>query len=484
MSFALRREQVLAASSLAFLTLPLYLFFFGWLKPMLAMAGALVLVVSTVSIFFTTPWQAMIRAPADRRSVLLTWGLLAAAVTWVGLSGIGGFGYQNVDFLKHNVVLKSLIHSSWPATVVWQDSTMATASTAPLVYYFAYYLPAAAIGKLLGWQVANWALFVWSVGGVFLAFCWFAKMCGERSWWIVPLFIFFSGLDAVGDVLLHDEPLHLASHLEWWAEFFQMSSHTSQLFWVPQHCLAAWILTAMMLWRVDWDKANADHGFFVAIGVLWSPFVALGLTPIALALMLAKRGRGSLSFQNAIGAPAIAAVSILFLISRSDHPLPSHWVWQLPGLALTYRHFVVFCVLEFGVLLFLSSLILKHDSFFKTMWLPILASLIGFQLYRFGKYHDLGMRATIPATYLLCVLVGRAIARPVASPWIKDALLSLLLLSAITGAQEIIRSGVAYQLGSKLPEAAYDLRMLGEEQWQYIGDQSKLFFRALAKVGS
>ncbi len=114
----------------------------------------------------------------------------------------------------------------------------------------AYYLPAALVGKVAGVGVADTALLIWTAIGVAL----FLALAVERATTfraaliIVAVLVLFSGMDLLGTVLRGGFGLaaHLrpVDHLEWWATRFQYSSHTTQLFWVPNHALPGWIATS------------------------------------------------------------------------------------------------------------------------------------------------------------------------------------------------------------------------------------------------
>ncbi len=60
------------------------------------------------------------------------------------LSGIGGIGFQHYDWNKHNAILSDLVRESWPVGYTYYGRPVA------LVYYIAYYLPAALDREDLG----------------------------------------------------------------------------------------------------------------------------------------------------------------------------------------------------------------------------------------------------------------------------------------------------------------------------------------------
>jgi hypothetical protein len=145
--------------------------------------------------------------------------LLLTALLLLGMSGVGGYGYQDTDWLKHNAVLKDLIERPWP--VVYRLG----GQDVPLVYYVAFYLPAAFLGKLGGWFLANQVLFGWSLIGLILVMLWFLILNQRAAFTVVLLFVMFSGLDIIGELVATSavaairpeaRPLLRWDHIEQW----------------------------------------------------------------------------------------------------------------------------------------------------------------------------------------------------------------------------------------------------------------------------
>ena len=198
--------------------------------------------------------------------------------TWVFFSGIGGFGFQNLDFLARNAVFHDLINYPWPVIYDFSaDSTLKEmfGNTGALVYYFAYWLPSALVGKLLGWKIANFVLFIWTLVGVSLCILLITRYIGKASILIVLAFVFFSGLDIVGEIMVYMREfiphaytgIYFPSanywgfylrytlnnyHLEMWNSgdgfsFLNYNSHTVQFFWVFNQSIPAWLVTLLLL---------------------------------------------------------------------------------------------------------------------------------------------------------------------------------------------------------------------------------------------
>ena len=108
-----------------------------------------------------------------------------------------------------------------------------------------------------------------------------------------------------------------AEHIEWWSNAFQYSSMTTQLFWVPNHCLPAWIATAL-LYR-HWQREEFFPAAFLSAALLpaWTPFAALGFAPFLALLMVDRLRRGQSLLP---GAAVLAACAVLVYDRRSRSP--------------------------------------------------------------------------------------------------------------------------------------------------------------------
>lgn len=90
------------------------------------------------------------------------------------LSGAGGIFFQNWDYRGRNAILHDLIDYDWPVKYDYAEQEYEAnrigAEKGFLSYYFAYWLPAAAIGKIMGFKVANLFLLLWQMLSTILFF--------------------------------------------------------------------------------------------------------------------------------------------------------------------------------------------------------------------------------------------------------------------------------------------------------------------------
>ena len=287
--------KFLYLASYVFLGLPYLVFFSGWLRQPYSTVFVLVLVAGIVA-GIKTSFHRIQEAPEMKsRLSIQTMALILLTVLPVALiAGAGGWGFQDTDWLKHNAILRDLITESWP--VIYEID----GNRVMLTYYTAYQLPAAAAGKVLGWQTANHLLFAYTAIGFFLSALWVWILTGAGRWWVIVIFLAFSGLDVVGQIIstvVREASLaaavsrlveHFGSlkHVEWWSGwgFAQFSSMASLMVWVPNQGISGWLLISMILFDGKLDCLRKNGLLYLGLSTLWAPFVSIGLLPFMIAI--------------------------------------------------------------------------------------------------------------------------------------------------------------------------------------------------------
>ena len=277
---------------------------------------------------------------------MLGWGAaFLLLLAWVSMSGVGGFGYQNLDWGVRNSLLFELITKPWPL------QTNIDGHSRPVIYFMGYFLPASLVGILLGWKAANITLWLWTLLGVVLSFQWLIRLSGWRSsrtlFLCALLLIFFSGMDIIGDYI-YKPGFGGAWHLETWVPFMQLSSMTTQLYWVPNHAIGGWLLASLLMYEGLTLKRSSNAGFLVAVAPVWSLFVGIGLLPFGLLVLGLTRLRQALSLQN-IMALAMGLLQLLFILASAPAPDSTGWLGASRDLYQEWPAIFLFFFLEFGV---------------------------------------------------------------------------------------------------------------------------------------
>jgi len=463
--------------SLIYLTLPFLIFCIGFLKIGISViiCGIFILIIVR-GISHATRSDRSFCIPLSQLTVLF---LIIAL--WVALSGIGGFSFQNYDFHIRNAIFRDLINYDWPVTYVSQSSPL---TTYRLVYYIGFWLPAALAGKIAGWQFANTALFIWSILGVTLTVMLVSSKIKLSPPKLVLSFVFFSGMDVLGKLLssyslngsfsLNWPPI---THLEWWSMYFQYSSMTTQLFFVFNQAIPAWICMALLF--ISRDRRN--------ILLIWSlcaflaPIPSLGMFPFVLAkipkslfdpdnLIWEKKSRdfqslkhlcwkdirAVLTFENILAGGIVLGISLAYFSSnvqfanRSTPTLNPAWVVLL----------IAFLLLEGGLIWWT----LRKNNQHILSWYVAGLLLFVIPIIKIGDGFDFCMRASIPTLFMLFVWSATAFTR--IDKKNNQALLLFLLIGAVTPIFEINRS-VYRTVQYYLNPPAEQLKVMGEKMRIY-----------------
>jgi hypothetical protein len=175
----------------------------------------------------------------------------------------------------------------------------------------------------------------------------------------------------------------------------------------------------------------------------------------------------------------------------------SGWVWDQPGFSGYIWLFALFLLLEIGIyLLLLVKEKQSLDRFFPGMFAVSGGTLFLIPWYHMGYFNDFAMRASIPALFVLAVLIGRTlVSRPLSFP--VKVLAALLIVGGVNPiAQAVSQLDVAskksgfFQLQSleKTPgftefitETIKGDPKFASVLFQYAGDPNSLFFRVLSR---
>lgn len=322
-----RVKGVILAGSYFYLALPVIIFCVGWCRWYIGFPAAAAVAVSVV--FCLKEYRYCQEDGADTILKRENWIRAAAAVLivllWVGLSGVGGYVWQNTDHAYRNEMFLLLTEQKWP--LVKEVMTESGPQGRGVVYYIGSWLPAAAAGKLFGTGV-GWAMqYLWTAAGVLLTY---AHICVYRkkiSVWPLVLMIFFSAPDAIGVRLGTADPLQIfgEAHLEWWPQYYQFSAVTTQMFWVYNQAVPAWLFSTL----VFLGEKPRNLVFLSSLMILTCTLPFLGVVPFLFYFMIRRSDwgagcgtvRGLLaegmrnwgSVQNIVGGGAAAALSAIYL---------------------------------------------------------------------------------------------------------------------------------------------------------------------------
>ncbi len=431
--------------SILYLTLPFILFLFDWVRLSIAIPAVAIILFALWQLLKNPPLSMPRPEPVEGFHFSLTIPTAAFCLlltgAWVLLSGVGGYAFQNWDHHWRNAVLHDLINFDWPVYYTQPES----GPVKMLVYYVGYWLPSALVGKLFGWQAANFFLFLWTWLGVFLVTLHLGTALKTSPIKTALLLIFFSGLDILGTLFFaKDYPTLLPpiTHLEIWSGSLQYSSFTTQLFWVFNQAVPAWLCAILIL---ESDSLLSENFQQQAVGpqskfiFIWSlcfffaPLASIGLLPYLL-IELFKQTDFKSPFKN-LRFDVLLAAGIIFLLSTFY--FSANTAAQSRGFQpLALKDFLNFFLLEGGILWLLLAPLKWRDL----RWIVTGLLLILIPFIQLGSGNDFVMRASIAPLFYLMLMAGETIFNKTTPRLLLITCYSLLVLGALTPLYEINRS--------------------------------------------
>lgn len=482
--------------------LPVLIFCITWTKLQYAVLLGAVLIVSFIFMFKNAP-----QLPSFSLNLDVLISILLFVGAWVYLSGIGGYVFQNSDHPCRNAIFVALVENDWP--VVKEVMTEQGLQTRGLTYYIGFWLPAALAGKAFGLDVGYFFQYIWAVAGVLLTYYLICCILKKMSVWPLIVFAFFGGLDILGTYATGGDIGLLTEwkHLEWWTNS-QFSSTCTQLFWVFNQAIPAWIITFLLVLH----KNNKNTLFLWSMGMLNCTIPFVGMIPFLIYFSV-RNGLGECSQkiknvsdiaagsekssirssaknfiksyiksfvtpQNMIGALSVALIMLAYLAGNTavvntaaEEDVPTKFTVMLWFSSFLYEVGFYFCVLK----KYQKRNPLYYISLF---WLVICPFI------NVGAGNDFCMRASIPALLMLYLLVVETLQSAFKK---KDKvhlylLTALLCISSVTGIFEINRT-ITNTLNGDFHRDTFSEEVILTGATFSSDAESNIFFKYIAKTG-
>lgn len=454
----------LELATAAYFLAPVALFLTGWLRPGLAWPLALslawLLLRGAITAARDAPRGTGTGAGGWRTGArLAAVALLCAAV--VACTGVGGLTFRFADYFIYDAVLRMLVESPWPPGCI----VPSTGDRLPAVYYFAYFLPPAAVGRLIGWDAAHAFHYLWNTLGVLLTVLWFLRLAGAFRLRHAILFLGFGGLDVIGYAATTAWPggdaaalWDYATGTYWWSTgpgwmahwsahhallseagsaesggvFFRFYGPLSFLFDGPIHVLPAWVALMPVLHDAMRRGTVARAGLYCGALPLCSVFVAAGTLPMLAVAAWQTRMRGWRTAGNLIVGPVIAGIAAAFFISV-DMEQPQGYLWEFQRLQQTWPMLALHYACAFGIYAAVAPLPRTGPGQPGRAWFwGAVAVFAAAPWYRMGVFNDFTTKVVIPAQLVFLVCLAGALRHP-AGRWSvqrRVVLAALLVLGA------------------------------------------------------
>ncbi len=454
-------ENVFVIFGIAYLLVPICIFFLGWLKLFLG------IVLTILFTFFGYKLYEFLKVDTNnlfnKKSILYWTIALIVMCVWAFFSGIGGFSYQNDDFWARNAILRDLINYDWPAIYDLSIepsyvTNLLGNSKVAFSYYYIFWLPVALISKVfnLNWSVTNYILYVYVVFGLILTLYFINRKFKKCSYITLILLVSFSGLDVIR-YLLRNGILPTSEHIEWYGDFYyQYSSNTTQLYWVFNQSIMVWLIMSMFI-NVENHKYTLG---LCALTFAYSPWAMIGLLPYMLVVFI-KNIKTSLNVVNVYTCLLMLIVfgSFYYCGNKGSNPFHLSFIY----FDSPYKAYLLFILLEF-----LIYIVLIGKNGFKYEYYVV--TLLSLLFIPFVQDESLNfcMRASIPALFMLMCYVERSMYE---NGMISKILLAIVLfMGAYTPFTEIYRS-----IANKMYWSEYMIRdeVYSFGNTQYNGDDKE-----------
>lgn len=272
------RIDRLTTLTLLYLLLPVWLFLLGWVQLPTALPLCLLTAVAGYRYVRKPNVATSPEVPLHRYEIAI---LLLASLFFTWVSGIGAFTVQLTDYGKHNQIFVDLITRNWP--IIYQNPRY---NDPFLCYYVAYYLPTAALTKLLHLPLrcADWLSAGWGWAGLWLSLRWAMRLSGPYRVWIGAGLLLLAGIEipyrlgpwlwvenggdwsAWWDALWHGPIFRYSRYVPpryffsggQWQHSLSAAPLFDQLQQAPQHAFPGWLGASLLLHRQRSGRAVAS----------------------------------------------------------------------------------------------------------------------------------------------------------------------------------------------------------------------------------
>ena len=415
----------LYASIVLFLTVPLFMFFMGYLKLIVGIPLTLIfggLLLYAVSDCANDPdghklslSETALEVPV---SYIIGFAVIALLISYV--SGVGEYIYSLQDHEYRRAILRDLIDYDWPVIYNYKTQTNpevieifknATGNRA-FSYYFIYWMPAALVGKMFGFNAGNFVLFLWNSVGIFLSFLGASAAIKKFTYWVPFIFVFFSGLDAIPNMVYE-----LTQYDGWrWFEGYVTSmsyvSNFREMASVFNQMIPCFLVVCLLMMSFNVRSLGLTSGILFC----YSPWAVFGILPMVIATLCSKKHRASKvsrTITNALSPSNIASAMFILLIFGSYYMTNSAAVsykgfaWQYFDsplkFVIAYIVFVLIEVIPFALILYKSE---KSNIVY---WAAF-ATLLILPFYRISEMNDFTMRGSMPALFFFSIALTGIVA--------------------------------------------------------------------------
>jgi hypothetical protein len=424
-------DRLLQRLCLAYLFLPYFIFCVAWLSwPFAILFGGLGLFVFLNSWSLNSGQKEIDALFKNSKKKFIYIGVVFGV--FIFFSGIGSYTFQNYDHLYRNAIFRDLVSHTWPVKyqVKGFPGHIFEGKETVMTYYMGFFLPAALLGKVLGFAFAKFFLLVWSFLGLCLCYLQVCRYWKSVGWKSLCLFLGWGTLFYIG--ALYKYPFReIVEEKSWlWAGMvLYADSNIGLVYYTFNQSLTAWLIIMIVVQ----GQFPRQMFFWYSICFFLSPFAFVGLAPFVLYYIFKDKGiyrvKDFISIENILGALSVLILTYVYLSNNKAGQF-----FQI--LEHRPKIFMVFMLLSWlGIAVWLGLSQFKN----KVFWLVCLV-LFPLPFFQQGYGIDFPGRISVPALFILMLIVGDAYKGSTKS-WYKMGLVAYVLASAIPhGLLEVARS--------------------------------------------
>ena len=406
--------------SVLYLTLPVVIFFIGYLKPLWAVLFTVIMSAGGVmAVRGVNKGTDGSLSAADEKKIELKPSHLITVVIMILLvlywGGVSEFGCCSADHRVRYAILNDLVHYKWP--VVYDFSTQQNPAVAErlgdgqaaFAYYFVFWTVPAVIGKLFGLMAARVALFIWSGIGLFLVWVGASLLYRRASRALFVFLIFFAGIDVIPYYI--NRITDTTTTWEGWNLHLYVHGNFFQIMNVFNQSIPGLVITILLLLCIN----GRSVGFLGGLMFCYSPWATIGILPMCVCkLIMTSRSAASSSdsmprkavLRNIITLPNIAPPMIclvcfgLLYTSNPSATGADGFIWTFYSSPLTLiKEYIWYVIFEFGIWFLLIYRRHKSDPMFRTA----LATLMILPIYKISIANDFLMRGSLAPLFLIAL---------------------------------------------------------------------------------
>ena len=407
-----------------YLALPVVIFFLGYLKLVFGLIfTAIVAAAAILAIRDCTkdPDGNKLELKSDI-SFPLTFIIAAVIFAFIVTitNGVGEYVWAPFDHAYRRAILNDLINYKWP--IIYDPATQTNPEVIEIlnlqnnqgfVYYFTYWLPAAVVGKLLGFNAGNITLVIWNALGIFLTLIGMCKYIKKASYGTLFMFLCFSGLDVIPYLINEIHPYSGWTWIEGWVPYVSMISNFNNLENVYNQAIPCYLIVTLLLQ----SKNNRSLGFVSSLLFAYSPWATIGILIPSLVRLFSKDMKASTTKKavlniftyNNLSVPVLMLFSYgAFYGAKSGALHMKGFLWEFyDGNILM---FIVVLILLFIIEILPSfAFVVKGHKKDPMLW-SAMAVLFILPFYFLSEGNNLVMRGTMPALFVLCTFMAQRIA--------------------------------------------------------------------------